>query len=61
MMSPAGNFGKTVDGEMPDGQRQSESLGRFLARRAETLAEATAVIWGDERISFARLMPWLPA
>jgi len=59
MMTPAGYFGKEVDGrmpgEMPDGRRQSESLGRFLSRRAETLADAPAVIWGKERISFAAL------
>jgi fatty-acyl-CoA synthase len=40
---------------MPDSPRQSESLAHFLARLAGTFGDAPAVIWGDERISFAAL------
>ncbi|HEX3501372.1 MAG TPA: AMP-binding protein [Stellaceae bacterium] len=40
---------------MPDGLRQSESLARFLARLGANFADSPAVIWGDERVSFAAL------
>jgi fatty-acyl-CoA synthase len=51
-------FGEEDKGEwrgMPDGLRQSESLARFLARLAGNFADAPAVIWGAERVSFAAL------
>jgi fatty-acyl-CoA synthase len=46
---------KGAETPMPGRQRQSESLGRFLTRRAETMADAPAVIWNGERMSYAAL------
>jgi fatty-acyl-CoA synthase len=40
---------------MPADLRRSESLGRFLAGLAGATPDAPAIIWGDERISFAAL------
>jgi len=40
---------------MRDRRRQSESLASFLSRRAATLADAPAIVWDGERVSFAAL------
>jgi fatty-acyl-CoA synthase len=43
-------------GDLALGSRQSESLSRFLERRAEATPDATAFFWGDAAISYAALL-----
>ncbi len=40
---------------MPDRPRQSGTIGGLLSRLAAVRGDAPAVIWGDERVSFAAL------
>jgi fatty-acyl-CoA synthase len=43
-------------GDLALASRQSESLGRFLERRALATPDATALVWGDAAISYAALL-----